>query len=143
MSLQYPVTLSPDENGTIIAEFPDIPGALTVGRDEANALEWAKDALLVMLSGIMDQRRPIPLPSPASPGQPLVEVPPMAEAKLTIYQAMLDQGVSQLKMASLLLTDARQIRRLLDLNHHSRFDQIEMALAVLGFHLTLNIRRAA
>lgn len=46
-------------------------------------------------------------------------------------------------MASLLLTDAKQIRRLLNLDHHSRFDQIEMALAVLGFQLALDIRRAA
>lgn len=90
MSLKYPVTFTPDENGTIIAKFPDIPGALTVGQDEANALEWAQDTLLVTLSGIIVRRRAIPLPSPASPGQSVVEVPPMAEAKLTIYQATLD-----------------------------------------------------
>lgn len=143
MSLKYPVKLTPDENGTIIAEFPDIPGAITVGQDKANALEWAQDALLVMLSGIIEKHRPIPRPSPSDPGQPIIEVPPMAEAKLTIYQAMLDQGVSQLKMASLLHTDAKQIRRLLNLDHHSRFEQIEKALEVLGFRLTLDIRRAA
>lgn len=41
MKQSYPVVLSPDENGSIIAEFPDIPEAMTMGADENEALEWA------------------------------------------------------------------------------------------------------
>ncbi|NJL59584.1 MAG: type II toxin-antitoxin system HicB family antitoxin [Desulfobacteraceae bacterium] len=50
--INYPVNLIPDENGTVIACFPDVPEAMTVGADEANALEWAQDALVVALSGL-------------------------------------------------------------------------------------------
>jgi antitoxin HicB len=52
----------PDENGTIIAKFPDVPEAITVGADEANALEWAQDALVVALTGYIEERRDIPTP---------------------------------------------------------------------------------
>ena len=37
MLQSYPVTFTRDENNTIIAEFPDVPEALTVGSDEENA----------------------------------------------------------------------------------------------------------
>ena len=48
----YPVAFTRDLNGTIIAEIPDIPGAMTVGRDRAQARERIQDALVVMLSGL-------------------------------------------------------------------------------------------
>ena len=34
MEQSYPVVLSLDENGSIIAEFPDVPEAMTMGADE-------------------------------------------------------------------------------------------------------------
>jgi antitoxin HicB len=143
MVLAYPVVLTRDEDGTVVASFPDVPEALTCGADERNALQWAEDALMVALSGFVDRRKAIPSPSMASDGQPLVVVPPLAAAKLAIYQAMTDQGVTQAELAERLRCDARQVRRLLDLDHRSRLDQIEAALASLGKRLVLEIREAA
>jgi len=39
MLQSYPVILTPDENDTVIAQFPDVPEALTVGEDNTNALQ--------------------------------------------------------------------------------------------------------
>ncbi len=61
----YPVTFTHDENDTIIAEFPDVSEAMTVGSDEKNALDWAQDALIVALTGYIEERRDIPPPSKA------------------------------------------------------------------------------
>lgn len=140
--MRYPVVLTKDENGTVIAEFPDVPGAMTVGRDEDDALEWALDALLVMFSGLMDAKELIPPPSLPEPGQATVEVPPMAVLKLAVYSAMREQSVSQLRLASCLRTDARAVRRLLDLDHNSRLDHLEMALAALGYSFDVSVRKA-
>ena len=52
--LRFPVVLTPDENGTVIAEVPDIPGTITFGQGEAEALDMALDAALTMLSAMMD-----------------------------------------------------------------------------------------
>jgi len=39
--------------------------------------------------------------------------------------------------------DPRQVRRLLNLDHRSRLDQLEKALKALGLQLILEVRQAA
>jgi len=82
MLQSYPVILTPDENGTVIAQFPDVPEAITVGADEANSLEWAQDALVVALTGYIEERRDIPPPSKQKRGQELVHLPAQVAMKL-------------------------------------------------------------
>jgi len=135
----YPVILTKDGD-SIIVEFPDIPEAITVGSDEENALISAEDALVVALSGYLDDRRDIPRPSKPKARQKAVALPPMVASKLAIYQAMRDQGVTQANLAARLHCDARHIRRLLDLDHHSRLDLIDDALHVLGKKLVVDIQ---
>lgn len=139
----YPVVFRRDTNGTVIAEVPDVPGTMTVGNDRHEALERVQDALIVMLSGLMDRRAPIPRPSRPKKGQPTVALPPMAAAKLSIYRAMLERNVTQLELASRLGCDARQVRRLLDLDHNSRLDHLDAALHALGKRFVLDVRDAA
>lgn len=139
MQQAYPVILTKDGKN-IIVEFPNVPEAMTVGADEDNALEWAQDALVVALSGYLDDRRDIPKPSKPKAGQKTVALPPLIASKLAIYQAMRDQGVTQSDLADKLHCDARQIRRLLDLDHHSRMDLIDDALHELGKMLVVDIQ---
>lgn len=35
--LSYPISLTPDDNGTLLVTFPDVPEAITVGDDEEDA----------------------------------------------------------------------------------------------------------
>lgn len=139
MQQAYPVVLTKDGD-SIIAEFPDVPEAITVGADEDNALVWAQDALVVALSGYLDERKDIPKPSKPKTGQKLIVLPPIIASKLAIYQAMRDQGVTQAALAERLHCDARQIRRLLDLDQHSRMDFIDDALHELGKRLVIDIQ---
>jgi antitoxin HicB len=137
----YPVILTKDGN-SLIAEFPDVPEAITVGADEANALNWAQDALVVALSSYLDERRDIPKPSKPKAGQHTVALPPLVASKLVIYQIMRDQGVTQAELSARLHCDARQVRRLLDLDHHSRLDLIDAALRALHKRLIIDIKAA-
>lgn len=137
----YPVILTKDAD-SLIAEFPDVPEAMTVGSDTDNALTWAQDALVVALSGYLDDRRSIPKPSRPKAGQKTVALPPLIASKLAIYQAMYDQGVTQAQLAARLHCDARHVRRLLDLDHHSRLDLIDDALHALGKKLVIDIQAA-
>ncbi len=43
------VTLEPDETGMIVAECPAIPGCVSQGRTEAEALENIREAIAVCL----------------------------------------------------------------------------------------------
>lgn len=138
MQQVYPVIFTKDGD-SIIAEFPDVPEAMTMGANEDNALEWAQDALVVALSGYLEERKDIPKPSKPKAGQKTVVLPPVIASKLAIYQAMRDQGVTQADLAERLHCDARQIRRLLDLDQHSRMDFIDDALHELGKRLIIDI----
>lgn len=117
--------LTPDENGTVIAEAPDLPGTITFGQDEAEVLDMALDASLTMLYATMDDGEDIPRPNEPTADQPVIELPPMAVVKLAANQAMKDQCVSQLKMAARLHTDPKSVCRLLDLYYHSKWDHLE------------------
>jgi antitoxin HicB len=72
-----------------------------------------------------------------------VTVPPLATAKLAIYQAMLTDRINQTELAGRMGCHPRQVRRLLDLDHNSRLDQLEKALKSLGRQLILEVRQAA
>jgi antitoxin HicB len=143
MLQSYPVILTPDENGTIIAKFPDVPEAITVGADEANALEWAQDALVVALTGYIEERRDIPIPSKRKRGQTFVHLPAQVAMKLAIYQGMRDQGITQATLGECIGVDGRQVRRILDLDHNTSLSQLVRALKCLGKELLIDIRNAA
>ncbi|MGH8554259.1 MAG: hypothetical protein ACREUD_01580 [Gammaproteobacteria bacterium] len=143
MDYQYPAQLTKLDNGSVMAELRDVPEALTHGADEENALTWARDALLVALSGYMDDRRPIPPPTKPKRGEPVVEVPPLQAMKLAIYQAMLEQQVTQATLGEQMGIDGRQVRRILDLDHNTRIDHLLRALDVLGKRVSVAISNAA
>lgn len=139
--LRYPYTITPEANGTFLVTVAGIPGAFTACRNEAEARDMALDVTLTMLASMMEDAEDIP-PAPPSRGRGAanyVELPAMAEVKLTIYQAMRRQGVSQVKLASILGTDPKSVRRLLDLFHTSRWDHLEMALEALGYQARVTV----
>ena len=139
----YPAEFEPDDNNTVMVTCPDVPEAVSSGQTASEALEWMEDALCVILSAYMDDNEDIPKPSRPVKGQPVVDLPPMAVMKLTIYQSMRDQGISQVELARRLNRDARQVRRILDLDHNSRLDQLEAALRALNKKLVIDIQEAA
>ncbi len=134
----YPVTFTPDDNGTILVTFPDIPEAVTFGDDEDDALLRAVDALESMLAAKMVDREDIPTPSSTDDG-PYVRLSALTTAKVLLYQVMKQQNIRKAELARRLGWHAPQADRLLDLNHASRLDQIERALAVLGKHLDVSV----
>jgi antitoxin HicB len=139
----YPVTIDELQNGDVMVQFPDVPEAMTYGETREQALQWAQDALQVALSGYMDERRNIPRPSGPAPGQATVGPTPMAGVKLCIYQAMRDHDLSQLALARRLHCDARQVRRLLDLDHNSTLNQLLDACEVLDLRARIEVNPAA
>ncbi len=130
MRYVYPVTLEPDESGRVVASFPDVPEALTDGADEGEALAEARDALRAALAGYVQARRPLPHPSRRK-GH-LIALPPLIAAKLALYQAMRERGLSNVALAARLGLSEGAVRRLVDPDHASRIEKLEVALEALG-----------
>lgn len=131
ISLTFPVELSPDDNGTFLATFPDVPGAVTFGDDEEQALVHAVDVLETMLLARILDRREIPAPSSAN-GRPTVRPTLLGTLKVMLYLAMRELGWRKADLARALDIDPRQADRLLDLRHASTVKHLEQALAVCG-----------
>ena len=135
----YPVTLTPDDDGSVLVTFADVPEAITFGADEDEALLQAVDALETALSFYVDARKPLPLPSKAQRGQRTVRPSALESAKLGVYRAMTEQGIKKAELARRLGWHLPQVDRLFDLRHASRLDQIEAAARVLGRQLEVRV----
>ena len=142
MRYVYPCILAPEEGGGFFATFPDVPGANTCGEDRAEALEMAEDALAVALAGYVLERWDIPPPSPTGSGQVAVAVPPLVAAKLALYSAMREQGVTKTALAKRLGLSESVVRRLLNPDHRSHISQVEKALRAVGRRLAVEDQAA-
>jgi antitoxin HicB len=140
--LAYPLVLEPDDNGTLLVTFPDVPEAVTFGEDEADARKRAVDALETMLAARIADEQDVPLPSPAGQ-RPCAVLSGLVTAKVLLYRAMREAGVGSEELARRLGWRSAQVERLLDLGHASRLDQIETALAALGKRLDVRMSDAA
>ena len=142
MRYAYPCVLAPEESGGFSVSFPDVPEALTCGDDRAEALERAEDALAVALAGYVHDRRDIPVPSAAGKGQELVSVPPVVAAKIALYTAMRDQGMTKVALAARMGLSEAAVRKLLNPDHRSHIDKVEAALKLLGRSLVVEDKAA-
>ena len=59
--LRYPVKLTPDDNGTLLVTAPDFPEVATFGKNEADALSRASDAIATAIQGRISDRQLFPL----------------------------------------------------------------------------------
>jgi len=135
----YPVTLEKDSNGSILANFPDVPEAHTFGADAEEALLRAVDALETALAMYVEDGKDLPKPSRPKRSQRTVRPSALAAIKLAIYQSMRDQGIRKAELARRLGWHLPQVDRLLDLQHASRLDQVEAAIAALGRRLDVQV----
>ena len=134
----YPATFEKDpETGNVLVGFPDIPFCHSVGDDEAEALLNAVDALITAFESFEERREPIPVPSEAEPGQPVVWLPVLVASKALLYNTMLASGKRKADLARALNVSPPLVDRLVSMRHKSRIDQIETAMAALGKRLAV------
>ena len=67
---------------------------MTGGDSRADALSMATDALVVSLDAYVAARENIPVPSSPQPGHDLVAVASVAAARLALYTAKREQGLT-------------------------------------------------
>ncbi len=127
----YPVTLTQDGK-FIKVNFPDIPEALTQGKDCEEALVMAKEALELAMEFYFEDRRPVPEPSKAKRGQPVIELSASLSAKVLLLNEMLRQKVRPVELARRLRTTPQEVNRLTNIRHTSRIVGIAVALKALG-----------
>ena len=140
--MRYPVELIDEDDGTVTAAAPDIPGAHSVGEDREEALVRVVDAIETAMIALIADRKDIPAPSPPR-RRPTVALPALSVAKIGLYRAMREEGVGKAELARRLGWHLPQVDRILNLSHASRLDQVEAALHALGRELAVEVAKAA
>lgn len=122
--------------------FPDLYGANTGGWSWEEAVDMAKDCLGVALGMYVKAREDIPVPSSLAEGQVLISVAPIVAAKLALYTAMREQGLTDFALGERLGLQEKSVRRLLDPGHRSPMTSVEKALEAVGRALVVEDRVA-
>ncbi len=82
--------LSPEDGGGFLLTIPDLPGCMSDGETEAEAIANGRDAFLAVVSALADMGREIPAPAfcpddlatPVASGKFVARVPKTIHAKL-------------------------------------------------------------
>ena len=119
--------------------FPDVPEAVTGGKDRAEALSVAEDALATALAGYVHEKWDIPLPSKPHRDQTLVPVPTVVAAKLALYTAMRTQRITKVELAARLGISESAVRKLANPDHRSHMSQVQKALRATGRSLKVEV----
>jgi antitoxin HicB len=145
--MQYPVRIT-NTGADFWVQCRDLPEMNSVGDTLEEALREAVDGIASVLQSYMDDRQAIPAPSVKRRGEHYVALPALDVAKVGLYQAMLAKGLRKADLVRLLDVHGPQVDRLLSLLHKSKLEQVEDALAKLGYRVNVSVepresRRAA
>lgn len=139
MIYAYPCQLIPDEDGSLVAIFPDVPEAITGGKDRSEALAMAEDALATALAGYVHKKWDIPAPSETADGQVSVPVPLVVATKLALHSAMRAQHITKAELADRLGVSESTVHKLTNPDLYSHMSQAQKALQAVGRSLKVEV----
>ena len=139
----YPANFTPDEGGSFMVRFRDLPEAITSGHDMADAIEQAADCLQEALAGRLVRRDAVPKPSKQRRGERRIPVAMYLAPKLALFSSMERAGINNSELARRLGVTEVVIRRMLNPKHETKAGKIEAALRALGKEAVVHIDDAA
>lgn len=138
----YPISVH-RENDHYWSSCSDVPEAHSTGSSLEELLANAVEGIQLALSIYVDQGREIPTASEPEPGQNVVNLPVLINAKATLWNAMLRQGMRVADLARLLGLSHPVAARLIDFEHASKIEQLERALKALNTEIRVSHRDKA
>jgi antitoxin HicB len=140
-SFTYGALIEPGDEAGLVVTFPDVPEAITQGRDDADAHAMAEEALGLALLSYPE--RGLPLPKPRHKGLTPIAPAPDVAAKLAVLEAFAEAGISKSELARRLDKDEKEVRRILDPKHATKLPALQNALRALGKRLVIGVEKAA
>lgn len=120
-----------------VATFRDVEPAITGGWSWAETTDMASDCLGVALGFYVTDDADLPMPSSPVDAEVMISVGPLVAAKLAVYCAMRDRGMTRSDLAERLSLDDEQVRRLLDPRYRTHMTTVQRALSALGRSLVV------
>ena len=140
MRIQYPATVSRDEDGRYLVKFRDFGWGGTDGESIEEALSEASDCLDELIAVTMENDEALPVPGdmlaintyPVAPSA-------LIAAKAAIYGEQKAKRHKKTELAEMVGKDEKFIRTLLDPNAGSKIQSIEEVLHALGKRLVISV----
>ena len=139
---QYPVLLTPADEGGYVVTCRDMPQLVTQGENVQDSLDQASDAMDEVFATYLIEGIAFPAPSKARRREHLVAPPAGTVAKAALYVAMRQAGISKVQLAKRLGVDEKEVRRLLDPHYGSKLPRIAQAISLLGQRLVIGVESA-
>ncbi|MDC9580827.1 hypothetical protein PSI15_04445 [Xenorhabdus sp. PR6a] len=136
----YPVKLEHDEStGAYIVSCRDLPLMNSVGESIDEALLEAVEGVVTAIAIEIEERRPIPLGSTPLNGECVISVPVLVAMKAALHNAMIETGTRKAELARKMGQKPTQIDRLLDVEHSSKIETVELALHQLNRNVGISV----
>ena len=142
-TFNYPAEVERDADGRYVVTFPDFGWGATDGATPEEALVEAKDLLRELIATTIREGTGLPAPSRGSERRPLVVPPVHIALKTALYEAYRQAGISQRQLARELGVAEGAVRRMLNPDHATKAETIELALRHMGKRVTVTVVDAA
>lgn len=143
--MQYLAKFIEDGDGFIVT-FPDVPEAMTHGKDRAEARANAVEALeLALLGAYFAQAHAFPKATrrPHQGGSSeWISMPPSAVAKMAFIDAFKASSMTRVALAARLGKSEAEVRRMLNPTYGSKINTLEAGLRALGRRLVVTVEAA-
>nr|WP_318375387.1 hypothetical protein [Enterobacter sp.] len=141
---KYPATVSFDEDtGQYEIAYRDFTNLHSVALTEDDIELEARDGLTAAIGGLIDSRIPVPEPTVAQDGEIVIHLPVLTCLKAALHNAMINTGTRKADLARKLNQKGPQIDRLLDVGHASKVETLEQALYLLGYEVSVSVKRVS
>lgn len=131
------------EPGSVWLSCAEIPEMHAAGETLDEALDSALDSIETALSIYVDDRRAIPTGGgKGAEGHAVLRLPALTASKVALWNTLLESGVSKAELARRLDVNRPQVDRLVDFLHHSKIENVERALKLLGRRISLMVEAA-
>jgi len=130
--------MTPDDNDTLMILCPSLPMVASFGTTHDEALVQARDAIETALASMIGDGEIIP---PGDTAGTLVRLPMLTTLKVELYRALREAGLTRADLARRLGWKRESVDRLFRLDHASRLEQIETAMAAIGKTFTVEVEK--
>ena len=142
-TFNYPAEVEPDPDGRYVVTFPDFGWGATDGATRDEAVVEAKDLLRELIATTIREGRDLPVPSRRRARRCVVVPPVQVALKAALYVAYRQAGISQRQLARELGVAEGSVRRMLNPDHPTKAETIELALRHMGKRVTVTVVDAA
>ena len=132
-----------NKRSIVVVSFPDVPEAITEGRNEKEARANAEEALGLALLSYPARGLALPKPKTRNAALIPIAVEPEVAAKLALLEAMRMADISKSEFARRIGKDEKEARRILDPKHPTKLGTLTEGLRALGQRLIIATESAA